>query len=57
MVSSMDLPQSHVGPSSFICEGCLEGKLQLSPFLVHGTTYATKTLEIVHYVKEKITGI
>lgn len=48
MVSGMDLAQSHVAPSSFTCEGCIEGKQQRSPFPVDGATRASKVLEIVH---------
>ena len=49
MVSGMDLHQPHVGPSSFTCEGCIEGKQQRLPFSVEGATLATKPLEIVHF--------
>ena len=49
MVSGMYLPQQHVGPSSFTCEGCIEGKQQRLPFPVKEATRATKPLEIVHF--------
>ena len=48
MVSGMDLPQSCVGPSSFICEDCIEGKQHPLSFPVNGATCATKPLELVN---------
>ena len=48
MVSGMDLPQQHVGPSSFICECCTEGKQQQLPFPIEGATRATQPLKVVH---------
>ncbi len=48
MVSGMDLLQSHVDPSSFICEGCIEGKQQRLPFVGEAATRATEPLGIIH---------
>ena len=44
----MDLPQPRVAPSSFVCEGCIEGKQQPLPFPVDKATCATKPLKLVH---------
>ena len=44
----MDIAQSRAAPSSFICEGCIEGKQHRLPFPVNGATPATKPLELVH---------
>ena len=45
----MDVPQSHVVLSLFICEGCIEGNQKLLPFPVDGATRATKQLGLVHF--------
>ena len=49
MVSVMNLVQSTVAPSSFICEGCIEGVQQCLSFLVDRATRKTKPLELVYF--------
>ena len=44
----MDLSQSRIALSSFICEGCIEGKQDQLLFPVDGTTQAPNPLELVH---------
>ena len=48
MVSGMDLLHSHVAPTSFVCQGCIEGKQQQLPFPVDDATCATKQVDLVH---------
>ncbi len=48
MVSGMNLGNMPCPTSSFVCEGCIEGKQHRKPFLSNGGMRATKPLEIVH---------
>jgi transposase InsO family protein len=48
MVSGMNLGNMPCPTSSFVCEGCIEGKQHRKPFPSDGGMRATKPLEIVH---------
>jgi transposase InsO family protein len=48
MVSGMNLGNMPCPRSSFVCEGCIEGKQHRKPFPSDGGMRATKPLEIVH---------
>jgi hypothetical protein len=48
MVSGMNLGNMPCPTSSFVCEGCIEGKQHCKPFPSDGGMRATKPLEIVH---------
>jgi hypothetical protein len=48
MVSGMNLGNMPCPTSSFVCEGCIEGKQHRKPFPNNGGMCATKPLEIVH---------
>jgi len=48
MVSGMNLGNMPCPTSSFVCEGCIEGKQHCKPFRSDGGMCATKPLEIVH---------
>jgi transposase InsO family protein len=48
MVSGMNLGNIPCPTSSFVCEGCIEGKQHYKPFPSDGGMRATKPLEIVH---------
>jgi hypothetical protein len=48
MVSGMNLGNMPCPTSSFVCEGCIEGKQHHKPFPSGGGMRATKPLEIVH---------
>jgi transposase InsO family protein len=48
MVSGMNLGNMPFPTSSFVCEGCIEGKQHRKPFPSDGGMRATKPLKIVH---------
>jgi len=48
IVSGMNLGNMPCPTSSFVCEGCIEGKQHGKPFPSDGGMHATKPLEIVH---------
>jgi len=48
MVSGMNLGNMPCPTSSFLCEGCIEGKQHCKPFPSDGGMRATEPLEIVH---------
>ncbi len=48
MVSGMNFGNMPCPTSSFVCEGCIEGKQHCKPFPSDGGMRATKPLEIVH---------
>jgi hypothetical protein len=48
MVSGMNLGNMPCPTSSFVCEGCIEGKQHHKPFPSDGGMRATNPLEIVH---------
>jgi hypothetical protein len=48
MVSGMNLGNMPCPTSSFVCEGCIEGKQHRKPFPSDGGMRATKPLKIVH---------
>jgi hypothetical protein len=47
MVSDMDRVQSYVDPSSFTCDGCIEGKQQQLLFVDEAASRATEPFEFV----------
>ncbi len=54
MVSGMNLGNMPCPTSSFVCEGCIEGKQHCKPFPSDGGMHASKPLEILKWLKSRL---